>query len=76
MNMQDWWIGLRGQIDDRLLEKFKMIDEGPQKDGRNWIKTTRNQNGYITYLEISTLKKEKEVLVAYGLYFENINVQE
>ena len=32
MNVQDWWMGLRGQIDDRLLEKIKRIDEGPQED--------------------------------------------
>ena len=29
MNLQDWWTGLRGQIDDRLVEKIKKIDEGP-----------------------------------------------
>ena len=32
MNMQDWWMDLRGQIDDRLLEKIKKIDEGQDKD--------------------------------------------
>ena len=26
MNVQDWWMGLRGQIDDRLLEKIKRTD--------------------------------------------------
>ena len=42
MNVQDWWMGLRGQIDDRLLEKIKRIDEGPQEDRRNGSKS-RNQ---------------------------------
>ena len=32
MNVQDWWMGLRGQIDDRLLEKINKIGEGPQED--------------------------------------------
>ena len=32
MNVQDCWMGLRGQINDRLLEKIKRIDEGPQED--------------------------------------------
>ena len=32
MNMQDWWMSLRGQIDDRLLEKIKKIDERPEED--------------------------------------------
>ena len=32
MNVQDWWMGLRGQIDDRLLVKIKRIDKGPQDD--------------------------------------------
>ena len=32
MNVQDSWMDLRGQIDDRLLEKIKRIDEGPQDD--------------------------------------------
>ena len=32
MNVQDWWMGLRGQIDDRLVEKIKRLLEGPQED--------------------------------------------
>ena len=32
MNVQDGWMGLRGQIDDRLLKKIKRIEEGPQED--------------------------------------------
>ena len=32
MNVQVWWMGIRGQIVDRLLEKIKRIDEGPQED--------------------------------------------
>ena len=32
MNMMDWWMGLRGQRDDRLLEKIKKIDKVPQED--------------------------------------------
>ena len=32
MNAQVWWMELRGQIDYRLLEKIKMIDEGPEED--------------------------------------------
>ena len=28
MNVQDWWMSLRRQIEDRLLEKIKRIDEG------------------------------------------------
>ena len=39
MDVQDRWMGLRGQIDDILLEKIKRIDEGPQKDWRNGSKT-------------------------------------
>ena len=32
MNMQDWWMGLRGQIDDKLLEKIKKIDKSSEED--------------------------------------------
>ena len=40
----NWWMSLRGQIDDRLLEKIKEIDEDPEK-----IEETgaRNQNEQI-----------------------------
>ena len=31
MNVQDWWMGLSEQIDDRL-EKNKRVDEGPHED--------------------------------------------
>ena len=32
MNMDDWGMGLRGQIEERLVEKVKKIDEGPEED--------------------------------------------
>ena len=32
---------LMGQIDDRLLEKFKKIDEGPEEDWRKLEQDTK-----------------------------------
>ena len=60
MNVQDWWMGLRGLIDDRLLEKIKRIDGGRGYSGRlkkRESRTTRNirvtvKNKYFIHLFI------------------------
>ena len=56
--------GLRGHIEDRLVEKIKKIVAGPEEDWRNEGNTLRNQksikvtvmNKFFIKLELFTIK--------------------
>ena len=30
MDIRKWWEGLKGQMDNRMIDKIKKIDEGPE----------------------------------------------